>query len=321
MRMSHTNFSDSPSPGRSGPAGFTLVELLVVMGVLIVLTVLTLSLVNVTVDEDRVRSAAGSVQSFLEGARDRAIHAGEPRGVRFIRDTQDPNVVTSMLYIGPPKNYSEGYISIGDPANTSDRRRINLIGNANWTGLLRRGLIPASGAVLRISDRNLLFTIRADRDASGDVVYDASGNAQFRLTKDYNGALLIGEQYSLQLNPTVLPNQEPRQFPRDVVIDLYPNHSKIPSSWSSGNLDILFSPHGTVTGLVASEGVINLVVAEGVDVYQNRAPGTQNKEGNERIVSLRTQTGGISVHHVNPLNDPTFPNDPFRFAATGETAK
>lgn len=287
--------------------GFTLVELLVVMTVLIILTILTLHLVNVTVDEDRVRSAAGSVQSFLEGARDRAIHAKEPRGVRFIRDTLEPDVVTSMLYIGSPKSYSEGQIQIG-----TDKRAIQLVGRANWANLYSRKLI-SPGSVLRIGNQNLLFTIQ--------IALDGMGNPQFSLTKDYEGPPQLGTPYSLQLAPTVLPNQEPRQFPRDVVIDL--DNSKIPSAWSSDSLDILFSPHGTVTGLVASEGVVNLVVAERVDVSQGRKPGAQDKEGNERVVSIRTQTGGISVHHIDPTDADSngMADDPFRYAASGDPAK
>ena len=89
-----------PKPKRIVPNdGFTLVELLVVIGILIILTVMTLSLVNVTQNEDRVRAGAAQVQSYLEGARDRAIHAGEPRGVRFLPDTNNPNVATSLIYI------------------------------------------------------------------------------------------------------------------------------------------------------------------------------------------------------------------------------
>lgn len=315
-------------PTGQGPrAAFTLVELLVVIGILIILTVMTIGLVNTTQDEDRVRAGAAQVQSFLEGARDRAIHAKEPRGVRFLFDTQNPDLVTSMLYIGPPESFEEGDIRIA----ASDQRTIEFREQPpgsgtfplkqQWIALYNRGLIPATGAVIRI------FT-----SSSSPVFYTMNvvGGTDFQLTKDYP---LTGtgmpKEYSLQLNPNVLPNQEPRQLPRDVVIDL--DNSELPSSWEGSTpgtyntLDVLFSPNGTVTGLVASSGVIHLVVAEGVDVLQNRGPGHFEKEGNERIVTLRTQTGGISVHNVDPTGataaNPQGATDPFQYAANGEPAR
>ena len=154
-------------------------------------------------------------------------------------------------------------------------------------------------------------------------------------------------KYRLFLNPTVLPNQEPRQLPRAVVIDL--NNSVRPDSWgtpgSYGTMDVLFSPNGTVTGLAASAGVIHLVVADQVDVDRKIPPGYLKyndptdtpdvgevlREGNARIVSLRTQTGNISVHNVDPtdvfinstgnsgMDD--IPDDFLNFAAKGETAQ
>jgi hypothetical protein len=149
--------------------------------------------------------------------------------------------------------------------------------------------------------------------------------------------------YRMPLQPTVLPNQEPRQLPRGVVIDL--NHSLRPKTWGSprnyGTMDVLFSPNGTVTGLVASAGVIHLIVADQVDVDRGIPPGYQTyddmsgagpvqRQGNERIVSLRTQTGNISVHNTDPTDDKdssgsmgsdNIPDDVFRYAALGETAK
>ena len=260
------------------------------------------------------------MQSFLEGARDRAIHAKEPRGIRFLRDTQNPSVVTSMLYIGPPENFTEGQILIEfDGVNTPPRHRKILHSSTEvrntWINLYSRGLIPQNGAVLRIFNSNSkpeFYTMSVSVDGMGNVT-------DFFLTKDFNVVdTQSPKNYSLQLNPNVLPNQEPRQLPRDVVIDL-PN-SQIPPDW---NLDVLFSPHGTVTGLVSSAGVLHLVVAEGVDVFQGRLPGAFDKEGNERVVTLRTQTGGISVHNVDPTGATatTDATDPFYFAAIGETAK
>jgi hypothetical protein len=93
--------------------------------------------------------------------------------------------------------------------------------------------------------------------------------------------------------------------------------------------------------------VIHLYVADQVDVDLGFAAGQLQvdpdgaggedpiaRAGNERIVSLRTQTGNISVHNVditddftNPLGSPPstppdqIPDDPFRYAALGETTQ
>lgn len=343
----------SPPPRRplSARGGFTLIELLVVVGILIVLTTMTISLVNVTQDEDRVRAAAAQVQSFLEGARDRAIHSGEPRGVRFLLDPNNPNPGTatanSMLYIGAPEVYGAGqsavirpynYDGAGNPLDWMVRPALDselLL----WRNFHDRGLI-SNGSPIQIEGQ--FYTIVRVKGANTDF---------FTLTKKYTGSKFQGLKYRLFLNPTVLPNQEPRQLPRNVVIDL--DNSILPDAWSSGTLDVMFSPNGTVTGLVASAGVVHLYIADQADVDQvydldgdgiidltkgdfRFTPGANQidpdgaggnppiiREGNERIVSLRTQTGAIGVHNVDPTdsNSDGFADDPFRYSAQGDPAR
>lgn len=323
------------------PSGFTLIELLVVIGIMIVLTAMTLSMINVTQDEDRVRSGAAQVQSFLEGARDRAIHAGEPRGVRFIPDTQDPSLVTSLLYIGAPSVYGDPETDVervlnilppeSDPITGEPRYYVDLLPNEKeaWDNFFRRRLIEPGKTILKIGKKPYTF----------ERVVVAGDSRYFLTTQNVSPGGPF--EYLLHLNPVVLPNQEPRLLPRAVVIDL--DHSARPDSWGGptttnpsapyGTLDILFSPDGTVTGVEASAGVVHLVVADQEDVDLGFAPGQQSvtasgetieRAGNERIVSLRTQTGGIGVHNVDPTDGAdadTLPDDPFRYAALGETAK
>jgi type II secretory pathway pseudopilin PulG len=345
-------------------AGFTLVELLVVIGILIVLTTLTVTLVNVTQNEDRIRAGAAQVQSYLEGARDRAIHAGEPRGVRFLPDPNNPNVATSLIYIGEPTIY-------GDPENDRKRfltpRRIteNSTGNqyivldspdinsrnpqdpdnSDWGNFFLRGLIVPGETILQINKQPYTFERRT-----------INGLVRYTLTSDRGFVVNQSVQYFLHLKPSVLPNQEPRLLPRGVVIDLNSSFKErvIPSSWGSpGNyktMDILFSPEGTVTGVEAAGGVIHLVIADqadvdlgfnvGVDQFDPdmttdtnlgpEAPITRTTD--QRIVSVRTQSGSISVHNIDPTdtnlgyNTGTFSennkaDDPFKYAARGETAQ
>jgi prepilin-type N-terminal cleavage/methylation domain-containing protein len=338
------------------PRGFTLVELLVVIGILIILTAMTLSLVNVTQDEDRVREGAAQVQSYLEGARDRAIHAGEPRGIRFLPDTQNPDVATSMIYVGAPEIYGDGdRIQMFRNAGSSFDE---LFPQRGWDELVARGLITDGAPILigpTNNDISQFFTIRVIPKPAMPPIPRGQPVNRYYLTKRYPQGppatatslrYSIPLYYRMPLQPTVLPNQEPRQLPRGVVIDL--NHSLRPKTWGSpgnyGTMDVLFSPNGTVTGLVASAGVIHLIVADQVDVDRGIPPGYQTyddpndmpdagfvqRQGNERIVSLRTQTGNISVHNTDPTDDKdssgsmgsdNIPDDVFRYAALGETAK
>lgn len=109
-------------PQRRQPdrGGLTLIELLVVVSILLILAVVTVSAVNLTIDGDKVRAGARQVQSYLEGARDRAIYAREPRGVRFLLDANDPRTVTSMIYIAPSDYWTEGTIVLERPDGDND---------------------------------------------------------------------------------------------------------------------------------------------------------------------------------------------------------
>jgi len=93
-------------------AGFTLLELLIALSILLIVAGLTMKLLNVTLDSDRIRNGSRELQSYLAGARDRAIYAGQPRGVRLIPDPIDPSTVRSFVYIGAPADYQQGTIQV-----------------------------------------------------------------------------------------------------------------------------------------------------------------------------------------------------------------
>ena len=92
-------------------SAFTLVELLVVITIIVIILSMTLATIKFTNDSDRVTAGANKVQSFLAGARDRAIYAKERRGVRLFVEPAPPGsglgpspfgrTVTSMAYIAP----------------------------------------------------------------------------------------------------------------------------------------------------------------------------------------------------------------------------
>lgn len=76
------------TPGRR--AGFTLIEMLVAMTVIVVLAAIAIAVVPSAMDNDRTTDAAATVRQHLMIAKARATRENNGRGIRFIVTT-DPN--------------------------------------------------------------------------------------------------------------------------------------------------------------------------------------------------------------------------------------
>ena len=79
-------------------SGFTLTELLIVIGILLILNTLSLAVYNTGRSSDRMRSGARIAQSAILGAKDRAMHAKNFRGVRLTRDSNGPTFSATNLF-------------------------------------------------------------------------------------------------------------------------------------------------------------------------------------------------------------------------------
>ncbi|MGE3316958.1 MAG: Tfp pilus assembly protein FimT/FimU, partial [Planctomycetaceae bacterium] len=228
MRHRHSKSIQNANPPRPVRRAFTLLELLVAISILMVLSALTFTMVNVTMDQDRIGGGSREVQSFLEGARNQAVYAKAPRGVRFLLSPDDPTTVSSMIYIGPPSSYTSGSIDIekieDPPASSTFYYRIIVSAShpnvaTEWVNLYQRQLL-INGARIKIpnEDNGVWYTI-SQRDFGGTLYWT--------LTSKYGPLELamlpasdIGRTYKLELSPAVLPNQEPRLLARNVFIDL-----------------------------------------------------------------------------------------------------
>lgn len=106
-------------------SGFTLTELLIVIAILLLLSTLALAVYNSGRSSDRMRSAARVAQSALLGAKDRALHAKDLRGVRLTRDANGPTfangipaLVNGFVYLQPIPIQSVGNLT-GQPVTSS----------------------------------------------------------------------------------------------------------------------------------------------------------------------------------------------------------
>ena len=225
-------------------SGFTLVELLVVIAVLLILVVMTVTAIDFTFTSERVRSGARQVQSALEGARDRAIFAREPRGLRLFVDPNDPRIVTSMVYVGGSKNWSQGQIRLerkdfeedannngqldgGEDANGNGRLDGNGVADSpdilivrgdaicGWNTLKDRGFLGL------FEDRNLNGVLDAGEDLNGNGLLDLDA-PRIKIPADDNGSWYTVLTYRLSASSQVLelltPYRDPGTSPPTQVV-------------------------------------------------------------------------------------------------------
>ncbi len=237
--------SDSHSFASSKFSGFTLVELLVVIAVLLILIVMTVTAIDFTFTSERVRSGARQVQSALEGARDRAIFAREPRGLRLFVDPNDPRIVTSMVYVGGSKNWSQGQIRLerkdfNEDANnngqldagedTNGNGRLDGDGVADFPQdiLIVRGdaicgwnTLKDRGFLGLFEDRNLNGVLDPGEDLNGNGLLDLDA-PRIKIPADDNGSWYTVLTYRLSASSQVLelltPYRDPGTSPPNQVV-------------------------------------------------------------------------------------------------------
>lgn len=281
---------------------FTLVELLVALSVMLILATLTFRMVGSVLDSDRIKTGSRELQSFLAGARDRAIYAGQPRGVRFIADQTDLYTIRSFAYIGAPTNYTDSNlidIQIGPPAGTIVFQNAGTL--TNWQNLWNRGLL-ANGAQIQLRDATNtivggFLTVSPTSPASpptGFAITSAAGLSPLPR---------LGLSYQLQLSPALLPGEEPRTLPDRIAIDL--RTSILPASWTNfgtaTEFDLLFSPDGRVYGPPASDGRIHFVLADTADTTGTVATANLNSHLQLNAPWQASYTGYVAGNVVVPI--------------------
>lgn len=292
------NTSSLYHPDRSGShcqdrSGYTLIELLVVITIIVLLLTMTVAAVNFSRDSDRVVGAALQVQSFLSGARDRAIHAKEPRGVRFFLDTNNYRSITAMAYIDPAQYWSEGTVQLQRPDGNgyngdgiADASEVTVVAGAGvqWWQLKRRGLlfdglrirIPKGSAGTWYTVSTALIDLTNFPPPTQYLIlqtpYADPGDTPPNKVQAFDSG--GPSDYELELPPRILP-LDPVRLPENTIIDL--DGSRIPQAWrpvsaaggpNSGNfdyshyMDIVFSPRGTVIGGAAAGGIIQFYICD-----------------------------------------------------------
>lgn len=246
-------------------AAFTLVELLIVMTIILIILGITLATIDFSRNGDKVTAGARQVQSFISGARSRAMYNDEIRGVRMFIEQNlggsgaGSRTVTTMAYVAPggywssPENSSkiqlERIDGNGDGKyDDEDEDLVTIVrgfGNPGWWNLKRRGLL-VDGLRIRIpAGTGNWYPISVGSDSSTALDYNPTLDItspppdeqilflQIPYATDGNSGSRTQQvpgllTYDIELPTRLLP-QAPSIMPAGVVIDL--DGSKVPNSW------------------------------------------------------------------------------------------
>jgi type II secretory pathway pseudopilin PulG len=227
-------------------SAFTLIELTVVISIMLVLTLLVVMVFNANAGSDRLRSAARVAQSAFRGAVDRALHAKQPRGIRLLRDAQDPSLVIGFVYLQPLETLSYGSASgsamrllrpdadndgLGtdatDPNVTIVEAAFPASMNTDWLSLANSGLLPFPSRIrLPAGPGGQWYTFTNVRAG-----YTA-GTQLLDLTAPFTGTVALFPQVEavassnpqatceIELGSELLPGHQPISLSSGTVIDL-----------------------------------------------------------------------------------------------------
>jgi prepilin-type N-terminal cleavage/methylation domain-containing protein len=315
-------------------SGFTMVELLVVITILAIVATMVLMVFRTGAGSDRMRSGARIVQSAFLGAKDRALHAKDLRGVRMTRDLNNANLVTGFVYLQPLALQSAQNITVAraglqnNPPNTDATDLIIAAPTgAAWYAQDQSGIWPFLSVQVRIPSGTGAWYQLARQSTSPPywIKQDQNNNQLYHLTL---GASFQGGNSSpaptavdpvntpslascdVQLGQEVLPFHQPIQMTAATVIDVLASSANVQSLAGVGSggvpyIDIMFSSRGMVSGPIGAQGPLHFFLR---DVQDALIPAV--------TVNNVNYSSGWIVGPVPAANVPADPNKGDRLIVT-----
>jgi type II secretory pathway pseudopilin PulG len=311
---------------------FTLVELLVALGLLLIVMAMGLWLVPSVTDEQQATRAATQLQQWIEVAKQRAARDHAPRGIRLLQGTVTPTSVTELVYTEQPPDFFLG-INANNPAIVS--RAICIAASPpNYTiqfQMLNTNTDVVATGTNAILPRNLTGNGGINPVQAGDHLYLVSqvftvvSTTANKAVVTSNFNLPVGfetTQYRFIRQPRQI-NDDLLQMAQNMIIDcsarnvsggIYNLNKYITTATGTTTatpyIDIMFSPDGRVLGPLAALDKIILWVRD-----VTATDGT----GDPALVCIYPRTGLIGGYAVDLgyFASPQTSSTPYTFTTTG----
>jgi prepilin-type N-terminal cleavage/methylation domain-containing protein len=306
--------------------GFTLVEMIVVISIILVLATLVAAVVSTPIlVGDKARRGGDQVQLWLRVAKTRAMADGAPRGVRLISDPNSPDPtkpwIRELQYIEQPSDY---IVMLPGAAGVAPQPRGITVTALGAQGVATLDPNPPTGlnftgglqGALAQDDPN--WPVHGDKIVGGilaqpgDYLEVQGGGLLYRITSVTPTALALDRapvnpintptpQYRIIRQPRPLLGETPLQLPQDVAID---SGLSLPAPSGAGSPDLLFAPSGRLMGPLGAQSQVVLWVRD--------TTRDQPTDNNPVLVNIHARTGFIAVHPINQSGP-----DPYSFTRDG----
>lgn len=281
---------------KSKHAGFTLVELLVVMGIIMFLFGLGIAILPAIYQKWTTAKGGELVQGALSRARQEARRSGRPTGVRF-----SGSQVTDLTFVQQPIDLTGGTLSAQAGAQMVQIQGADLSSVQN-------------GDYLEICGSGLPHQITGAGMAGG-----------VNLASTIPFAIPATPQYRIMRQPQLIKGERPMKLPEKIAVDMALGSTDgktaggIQPTGQDANgsyYDVLFAPGGGLTGRWLGTDKVILYVRDTnlSDPYQ----------GTPTLICIYVRTGLIAAHPVDTSGLPDIysggqPNK-YSFCNNGQTS-
>jgi prepilin-type N-terminal cleavage/methylation domain-containing protein len=242
--------SPSPAPrkNRLRRCGFTLIEMLIVIAIMLILVAAVATIMPSASESRRMREAARSVNIYLSSARNEAMASGRPCGVTFHHFGTVPCAMNADQCKVPP-----------DYEGTTEQSMASVNTSAGTVSLVSNEVLPSNMVkrldLIQFNRQGVIYQITGNINGSEDTSTKFySSVSQFSITAYSPNPAPTPPTYSHPVpfrifRSPVKSGATPLQLPTSTVVDLEFSSTDGVLGPGTADLTVVFSPTGAIASV------------------------------------------------------------------------